>query len=59
MREPKQKQFGPKHKSCGKKVKHGSLQEAKKHASDIQKQRRGKVGVYKCSYCGKYHVGHS
>ena len=51
----KRKQGG----TCRRKIAHPSGKEA--HAAKRLLEERGETGleVYKCRFCGKYHVGHS
>jgi len=46
-------------RSCGNKVAHTSENSAINHAVGLQVAGKGQVDVYKCQYCGKWHVGRS
>jgi hypothetical protein len=48
-------------KECGIKVKHDSLDSAFQHASemkDLPNRTKETACIYRCRYCGKWHVGH-
>jgi hypothetical protein len=46
------------HKSCTNKKKR-SLDGARIAASKAKKRTGDNIRVYKCSFCGAYHIGHS
>jgi hypothetical protein len=51
--------------SCGRKVRYGSEETARKAIADLREKgkaatgRRGILEPYSCLYCGKWHIGHS
>lgn len=44
-------------RSCENKVGHDRLQSAVAHEKSLQEKYRFNYLVYKCKFCGKYHVG--
>lgn len=46
------------YRSCYKKKRFFSKGGAETTASDIERKEGKTIDVYKCSYCGYYHIGH-
>ncbi len=47
-----------KEKMCGNKEKHQSRKNAKQVKKERERVYRTKMNVYKCDFCGFYHIGH-
>ena len=45
-------------RQCGHKVKHSDEREAWGHARHLYEKDGARMSVYKCRWCGGYHVGH-
>lgn len=50
-----------KQNSCEGKLRYGTMSEANLAVTNLNKSKSAKkrMGGYKCSFCGKYHVGHT
>lgn len=53
MRKPSKK------KSCEGKMKYQSVDEALAARNRVFERSGVNLSVYRCSFCGKYHIGHS
>lgn len=45
-------------RQCGHKVRHQDIGAALGHMRELVRKDGAAMGVYKCRWCGCYHVGH-
>lgn len=43
---------------CGKKQRHRESSDAERHAAQLWYKDGERMNVYRCRWCGYYHVGH-
>ena len=48
-------------KACGKKIRYETAKDAGagRHALNRSKGYQGQMNVYRCPFCGGYHIGHA
>ena len=46
-------------KTCGSKIRHKTRKEAKAHRAKKEAEGDTNLDVYRCQFCGFFHVGHN
>jgi rubrerythrin len=52
---------GIRRKACGKKIRFPDAEAASKARSSLHRNKgyQGMINVYRCQFCGSYHIGHA